>query len=145
VLIPKKQFGAPASTIVACDVGESSMDTARSERWYWKALRRLVCGPCCDPEQVPLVGADDVVLVQADVTNMQSLEFRLSPDQKWAALMSGFTATFAKLEKSGWATPADVAQAKSIVDAYAEIVKTSVTPGELATRTQSLLTSSRLY
>lgn len=144
--VVKRELGAPPASIVALDVGEASMDSERREHWFWRTVRRIVCGPCCDPEpSAPVDAAGGVVLVTPAVSNMESLEFKLSPDQKWQALMSGFTAAASALEKTGRADPASAANVRSVVAAYRELSQKASRPGEIAAGVQAILKSHGLY
>lgn len=142
--VVKEQLGGAHGSIVAIDVGEGTQEALSREHWFFKALRRLVCGPCCDPDPNDPVDSDGVLVITPDASAVQSLEFKLSPDQKWQALMSGFIATVNSLAATGWIDPQFVAQGRSIVETFHNIERTSTQPGQLAAGIQALFTKKGL-
>ncbi|HEY9868266.1 MAG TPA: hypothetical protein V6D08_03805, partial [Candidatus Obscuribacterales bacterium] len=120
-------------------------EDARREPFLVRLLRSVVCGPCCDPDDDRPVDTDGVILVRPDVTGVQSLEFKLSRDQKWQALMTGFSAAVGAIGASGLVAPEKLAEARAIVGEFDAINKASHKPGELAGKVEALLASRGLY
>lgn len=97
-----RNFAVKPGQILACDVGvrdRGGMSEFMSDFW------RLFCGKNCVwpvDEQDPSVWASQgSLLVSPRVDNFASLQFSLSVEQKWSAVMSGFGATITALWKRG--------------------------------------------
>lgn len=145
VRVAKEQLGARPGNIVAIDVGEGTAEAQAREHWFFRGLRRLVCGSCCEPDEGPAVDTDGVVLITPDASAVQSLEFKLTPDQKWQTLMAGFVAAVENLSGTGWISPDRIAHGREIVEAFRAIERNSKKPGELAEATSALLTKRGLF
>jgi len=143
--VVKHQLGGVPGSIVAVDVGEGATEDKKNEPFLLGLLRRIVCGPCCDPEADPPLDSDGVFLVHPDVTGVQSLEFKLTRDQKWQAFMTGFVATVGAMSASGLVAPDKLAAAQSIVAEFKVISNTSTKPNELANKVEAMLSSRGLY
>jgi hypothetical protein len=143
--VVKRQLGGRHGHIVAVDVGEGATEDARRQPFLIRLLRRIVCGPCCDPDDDKPVDTDGVILVRPDVTGVQSLEFKLSRDQKWQALMTGFSAAVAAIGAAGLAAPEKLADARALLAEFDAINRGSNKPGELAAKVEALLASRGLY
>lgn len=145
VVVARDQLGAAPETIVACDVGEGAVEAMRREHWLFKAVRRVACGPCCDPEEGPPVDTSGgVTLVTPSVTKVEALEFALSPDQKWESVMAGFSATARSLQKSGLVAQANLVKALAVAREFDFIQQAAVEPGELAGAVRTLLGNAGL-
>lgn len=144
-LLAKRHLNAQPGGIVACDVGEEDASPGNREHWFWRALRWVVCGSCCDPEPALPTEAAGVVLVEPPPAKIQTLDLRLSPDQKWEVIMSGFVAAVKELAKHGLLTGQRLTDAERIVVEYQLIQSSIVSTGELAARTQALMSGARLY
>jgi predicted acylesterase/phospholipase RssA len=143
--IAKQYAGAKPGAIIACDVSEEDLTTANREHFFWRALRRVVCGDCCDPEPFEATHADGVLVIEPPPAKIQTLDFRLTPDQKWREIMAGFATAVARFAEKGLLGGAKLSQAQEIAAAYALIEASAVKPGELALRTEELLASHSLY
>lgn len=143
--VVKRQLGGRHGRIVAVDVGEGATEDARREPFLVRLLRRIACGPCCDPDSDRPVDTDGVILVRPDVIGVQSLEFKLSRDQKWQALMTGFSAAVGAMGASELVAPEKLAYASAIAAEFGAINQASHKPGELAGKAEALLASCGLY
>jgi predicted acylesterase/phospholipase RssA len=141
----KRHFGARPENIVAVDVGLDPVENTWLVRLLRKFYWRLVCGRHCPVEGKTPTGASGTILIQPDVTSVGSLEFSPSPDEKFEALMAGFTAALPPLEKAGLLTGAKAEQGRLISREFAEIKRSARRPGELAERTAALLAAHGLY
>ena len=152
VSVPERFFGAKPNQIVVCDVGES--DGSRTPKktksmifWRW------VCGKLCIPEfyPEPLDEKDGYIICEPTITNFRSLQFTLSRDQKWQAVMSGYMGAAVALEKAGLLNGQALVQAREITAKFEAIVcdcearKKKTPAGELTTRTEELLRAYGLW
>lgn len=144
VRVPKRHFGARSTQVVGLDVGD---DTTKQTRWVrrgWKVL----CGSNCIPEEVDgdnPAGSDGVLLIKPAPMSFRSLQFTLSADQKWQAVMSGFLGAVPKLESAGLLSGPALEKALAIARSFDDIQRTSENEGELASRTEALLSGHGLY
>lgn len=133
----RDQLGAPANTIVACDVGEGSAEELAREHWLMRAVRSVVC--CAPDADVPVDTTGGVTLVVPRVTKVQSLEFTLSADQKWEAMMAGFSAAVASFRQSGLVSPAKLKRAEELAGEFEFVQQVATEPGELTASVQTML------
>jgi predicted acylesterase/phospholipase RssA len=152
VSVPERFFGAKPNQIIVCDVGESD-GTRENKKTKSMIFWRWVCGKLCIPEfyPEPLDEKDGYIICEPTVTNFKSLQFTLTRDQKWQAVMSGYMGAVSALEKAKLLTGDALASAKQVGAKFKEIVadcekrKKSVKEGELSQRTEELLKSFGLY
>jgi hypothetical protein len=138
----KRHFGAKPEDIIACDVGEDESKQSRRTRRAWKIL----CGSnCLPPKEKCPPQAEGVTVITPTVTSFRSLQFTLTLDQKWEAVMSGFAGALPALEKAGLLTGDALKRATAIVQAFEAIRVTAVNPGELASATENLFSVHGLY
>lgn len=97
-----RDMGAAPNHVIACDVGDregGGMSEFVNDFW------RFFCGRNCvwpDDERDPAVWAAQGSLVVAPKVNkFGSLQFTLTADQKWDAVMTGFAETITSLWKAG--------------------------------------------
>lgn len=143
VRVPKRHFSARPESIVAVDVGEDSSRQSRWMRLGWKIL----CGADClpPPDGDFPIGSEGAVVIKPEPMKFRSLQFTLTSDQKWQAVMSGFLAATRSLEASGLLTGPSLDQALAVARSFGEIQRTSSGAGELAFRSEALLASHGLY
>lgn len=110
-------FQARPNRIVACDVGD------RETGWWPKFVNnfwRVFCGQHCvwpHDEKVPaLWEAEGSMLVSPAVNQFPSLQFTLSAEQKWGAVIAGYTAAVAELWKAGLITNEQLAEMAAIAN-----------------------------
>jgi len=137
----KRHFKTKPEAIVACDVGEDESKGARRRRMILKLLH------LDEWQAAPATPVDfsGTVVIKPTVTNFRSLQFTLSLDQKWQAVMSGFMGAVPALENAGLLTAERLDKAKSMVAAFQEIQRSAVAEGELAARTVELIKLHELY
>jgi predicted acylesterase/phospholipase RssA len=143
--VAKKVMGAEKGTIVACDVGEDSIEAERREHIFFRTLRKLVCGPCCDPEPFQPADNDGVVLVRPPLDGVEALEFTYTADEKWQAVMSGFKDAVSEMRKAGVLTGDRLEQALGILTSFETIRSSQRKLGDLASQTADLLAKHGLY
>lgn len=142
VRVPKKHYAAVPADIVACDVGDDNTKSSAWSRWFWKVL----CGEECLPKEIPQpVDAHDVVLLRPSAMNFRSLQFTLSEDQKWEAVMSGFTGAIPTLKSAGLITGARLEAAERITAKFAELRNAATADGDIAAGVEKLLVGEGLY
>jgi predicted acylesterase/phospholipase RssA len=99
--VPMRHFNANPADIIACDVGDEHHKFAAAFRWFWSIL----CGGhCVDHEGPKTPIPPEVLMMEANVWSVRSLQFKLSMDQKWQAVMSGFQEGVIKLSRAGLLT-----------------------------------------
>jgi predicted acylesterase/phospholipase RssA len=143
VRVPKRHFGARSESILALDVGEDNTRQSRWVRMGWKILCGGNCVPQVDGDNP--AGSEGVVLIKPAPMEFRSLQFTLSSDQKWQAVMSGFLGAIQKLEAAGLLTGLNLEKALVVARAFDEIQRTSTNEGELASRTEAMLAGHGLY
>lgn len=152
VSVPERFFGARPDQIIVCDVGEGdgSRHTKKTTSMiFW----RWFCGKLCIPEfyPEPLDEKDGYIICEPTVTNFKSLQFTLTRDQKWQAVMSGYMGAVIALEKAKLLTGDALVAAKQICAKFEVIVtdcearKKTIKAGELTARTEELLKSFGLW
>ncbi|MBU6451874.1 MAG: hypothetical protein KGS72_08870 [Cyanobacteria bacterium REEB67] len=152
VSVPERFYGAKPEQIIVCDVGES--DGSRTikpskAKLFW----RWFCGKLCVPEYYPppLDEKDGYIICEPTVTNFKSLQFTLTRDQKWQAVMSGYMGAAAALERAHLLSGDALVASREICAKFQDIVadcearKKSVKAGELTERTEALLSSYGLW
>jgi len=152
VSVPERFFGAKPNQIIVCDVGESD-GSRQSKPSKAKIFWRWFCGKLCIPEfyPAPLNEADGYILCEPTVTNFPSLQFTLTRDQKWQAVMSGYMGAVIALEKAKLLSGEALVAAKQICAEFEEIVadceasKKTVKEGVLTERTETLLKRFGLF
>jgi len=152
VSIPEKFYGAQPQNIIVCDVGDGGHD-AKSVRKNKRQLTlwRWICGKLCVPdfEPEPLDTDKGYVVILPTITNFSSLQFTLTRDQKWQAVMSGFMGGIAPLAKAGLLRGDALVRAELVAEAFKAIVtncETTKAPvGLLATLTEALLQENGLW
>jgi len=152
VSIPEKFYGAQPQNIIVCDVGDGAHDEKSRRRENRKmTLWRWVCGKLCVPgfEPEPLDTDKGYILILPTITNFSSLQFTLTRDQKWQAVMSGYMGSVPALEKAGLLTGAALEQAKKVTADFNAIVADCVSSkspvGVLTSRTEALLQENGLW
>lgn len=143
--IAKDYLDAASGGIIACDVGEEDATAASREHLFFRVLRRLLCGECCDPVPFEPTHSDGVVLIQPPPAAIATLDLKLSADQKWRVIMSGFVSAVSKLTEKGLLAGNALVSAQQISITYENIERTAKAPGELAERTQLLVAAFGLF
>lgn len=144
--VPLRIFGAKHRDIVASDVGDDNHRTSRrlSRVWRW------MCGDQCLPDRdadLPTFvrNGDPVIHIDMDIDHIRTLDFDLTLDQKWKAVMEAFSKATAVLTREGLLKGDKLKQASAIVRKYTkEILAKELPEGELAKRTQALMSSHGL-
>ena len=150
--VPEKFFGATPDKIIVCDVGDGG-NNPHGERKAKRAttLWRLICGKLCVPEfdPEPLDPEKGYVIVEPTITNFGSLQFTLTRDQKWEAVMSGFMGAVAPFAAAGLLSGAGLALAQQVTSEFnllvAECRQNKSKEGVLAEKTEALLKSHGLW
>lgn len=144
--VPEKFFGARPDQIIVCDVGDGGNDP-HGDRKAKRATKlwRIVCGKLCVPEYdpEPLDPAKGYVIVEPTITNFGSLQFTLTRDQKWQAVMSGFMGGVEPFARAGLLSGARLDLARKITAEFNELVAdcqaTRAKEGVLSSRTEEML------
>lgn len=114
--IVRQHFQAPASKIVACDVSGGMTRQRRA----WFALGRLISGRIS--QRLQIQSRVDEIFIAPRVDHLgDSLEFRLTREQKEAAVLAGFTAAAERLAKSGLLTGDRLTQCREASRSYSDL------------------------
>lgn len=142
--IPIRFFGARRDQIVAMDVGEDESKASKRVHRIW----RIICGGECVPNnQEPLTEEGGLIVITPTVTNFRSLQFTLTRDQKWQAVMSGFMGALPALKSAGVLTGAGLEAANEIQARFQAIqfVCEGAEEGVLSEMTEELMAKHNLY
>lgn len=95
-----RHYKTHARDIIACDVGDRESTAGGFVNAFW----RIFCGNSCvwpadEPHPDIFVEQGSIVAYPA-VNSFGSLQFKLSEEQKWDAVRSGFAATITELWKA---------------------------------------------
>ncbi len=90
-----RHFQQEDALIIAIDLGE---DPIKRAPWL-RALWTLFCGGRCEAgiDAVHPEERDGLILIKPEIEGFHALQFSLNRDQKWHAVISGFTAAAKKL------------------------------------------------
>jgi len=141
--VPLRLFGAKHREIVACDVGDdrTRMSLRIARLWRW------MCGDNCIPDvddDLPtfIRNGDPVIHVDMDILFFKTLEFDLTQDQKWKAVMEAFCQATAIFTREGLLKGDKLKAASTIARRYTKEILTKELPeGELSKRVQALMSS----
>ncbi|MBX9690476.1 MAG: patatin-like phospholipase family protein [Candidatus Obscuribacterales bacterium] len=96
-----RDMGAKPSQILACDVGDREGGLSEFVNNFW----RFFCGRDCvwpEDERDPAIWeAQGSTVVMPKINKFASLQFTLSSEQKWGAVMAGYADTITMLWKRG--------------------------------------------
>lgn len=96
-----RDMGAKPHQVVACDVGDRQGGMSEFVNNFW----RFFCGRNCvwpeDERDPAIFAAQGSMVVTPQVNKFASLQFTLTPEQKWGAVMAGFAETVTSLWKAG--------------------------------------------
>ena len=97
-----RHYGYPQSTVVAFDVGEDAIKSARWFRLWWQLSCGSgddTCGPFAGTHPDEKQGR--IVINPPPIRGYHALKFNLNRNQKWIAIITGFLATVDRLLKAG--------------------------------------------
>ncbi len=141
----KRHFDANPEDILVLDMWDSSTNSSWFEGIFWKSIWFLFCGGSCPQGGRFPSNFEGVMLVQPQVDSRITLQFAATADEKWPAIMAGFESTAKVLEANGLLAGEKLAHANAIMETFTEIKKTAKLKGELAARTQEMLTEYHLW
>ncbi len=144
--VPLRIYGAKHRDIVACDVGDDNNRTSRRLSRFWRWMCGDQCLPDLDADLPAFVrNGDPVIHVDMDIDYFRTLDFDLTADQKWKAVMEAFGQSVAVFTREGLLKGDKLKTASSIVRKYTkEIFEKDLPEGELAKRTHALMSSHGL-
>ncbi len=129
-------FGASTNDVVAVDLARYAK---RRDRLFM-LIGRLISGTIGQRrrrEEEDLIDAG--LVVRPEVNGFQSLDFSLTREQKQEAVLSGFRATVASLEKSGILAGEKLAQARLACQSFSAFEQLCLSPAEEHPQKRSLL------
>lgn len=94
----QRHFGADPNEIVALDVGDEPSRWSTLVTWFWK----LVCGGhCVPPDNTVNFTGSGVLMMEPHVTSVRSLQFTLTTEDKWEAVLAGFQEAVGEMAAAG--------------------------------------------
>jgi predicted acylesterase/phospholipase RssA len=142
--IPMRFYGATHPSTIACEVGDDGGQTAKHVLKIWQIL----CGKNCIPhfDTKDLTEEHGMIVVKPDMKHFRSLQFNLSRDQKWLAVMTAYVATVASLKKAGLIPEDKLAQMEQICANWHEIEAVGkYADGLITLLVEDLLAKNGLY
>jgi len=144
ISVPTRLYGAKRQNIIVCDVGDDVNQTSERIARIWK----FVCGPECVPEiaEPDFFSNGRVILIRPKITGFRSLQFKLTSDLKWSAVMAGYVAAIPELAAGNAIGGEALGVARDITNAYKKIFDESKAKpqGYLTTETEKLLSAHGL-
>jgi predicted acylesterase/phospholipase RssA len=142
--VPMRLYGAQPRDIIACDVGDENSKHSQRVTQLWK----MVCGEDCVPAvDDPIYNkSHGLTWIEPKITSVRSLQFNLTRDQKWEAVMAGFVASVPELALSGILTGERLAGAQALVEEYeAALLQTETGKvGDLTKLVEAMLSKTGL-
>ncbi|RTL43065.1 MAG: hypothetical protein EKK48_09185 [Candidatus Melainabacteria bacterium] len=99
IALPIEHMSALPENIIGVDAGDDDSKWSQRLTRLWG----LLCGGNCVPhiEEKVLTEDDVAVLIKPDLGFFRSLQFTLTRDQKWRAVMAGYVAAVQQLARAG--------------------------------------------
>lgn len=142
--VPSRLYSAKRSDIIVCDVGDDTSKTSQRVTRLWK----MICGEECVPEinEPDFSNEKNMIVISPHITGFRSLQFTLSRDLKWRAVMAGFVDSMPELAAAGLLTGDRLAEAQEISKIYAGYLAEADTKpkGWLTGKVEGLLSSRGL-
>jgi hypothetical protein len=135
-----RHFGAERSKVVAFDIAEEAI---KSKRWL-RLLWQIGCmGACPSFAGMHLRADDGYVLIQPHITGFHGLQFKLTKELKWNAVITGFSATVETLLREGLVPVANLDAVTKLEHAINE-TRTFAEGAEFVREIEELLTQRDL-
>jgi predicted acylesterase/phospholipase RssA len=142
--MPIRHYGATHPTTIACEVGDDGTTMSGKVVKLWK----LICGQDCVPswkDQV-LTEQHGMIVVKPNMKHFPSLQFTLTRDQKWMAVMTSYMSAVEALKRAGLAHGEKLAQMEEICATYRDIEHLGKhSEGLLSMCTEDLLSKHGLW
>lgn len=142
--IPARYYGATHPNTIACEVGDDGNNTGKHVLKLWK----LLCGQNCVPDWEPkeLTTEHGMIVIKPNMTHFRSLQFNLTRDQKWMAVMTSYMSTVEALKNAGLIEGEKLAVMEEICATYRDIEALGRhTDGLLTMLTEDLLSRHGLF
>lgn len=143
VNIPLRYYGATHPSTIACEVGNDSRSAS-----HMLNLWKLFCGQNCVPawETEDLTSEHGMIVIEPNMMHFKSLQFTLTRDQKWMAVMTSYMASVEALKGAGLISAEKLPLMEEICATYRDIEKLGKTSdGLLSLLTEDLLTRHGLF
>lgn len=140
--VVKRHFGASADRIVAVDVGEESIKKSRILRLLWKIFSG---GHCAEIDGKHPEEKDGLIVIEPNVTGFHALSFALSRDDKWRAVIAGFTAAVMRLAAAGMISEDRDPATFELLRSLESIQSRSLPRGRLALAVEDCLREKGLF
>lgn len=145
IVLPVKYKGAQPESLIVVDAGDDL------NKWSLRLTRLwgLLCGGNCIPyvEENVVTENDVGILVKPDLGFFRSLQFTLTRDQKWRAVMAGYVDTVKQLRAQDVIRGEILTKMEIIVAAYERIESMCKfsEEGVLARLTEQLMVEHKLF
>ncbi len=113
--IPGVIYGADRGIVIALNVGDDTGPTLNRLRQAWRRIYRVRKVTPTGPRE------DGVILVEAPVTHIRSLQFDLNCNQKWQAIMIGYESAFHALLEAGFISQSDASVVRAVLSEFRAI------------------------
>jgi predicted acylesterase/phospholipase RssA len=123
-----RHYGHPQSTVVAFDVGEDAIKSARWFRLWWQLSCGSgddTCGPFAGTH--PDENQGRIVINPPPIRGYHALKFNLNRNQKWIAIITGFLATVDRLGQAGLIDARQQVQLYEQYEACGKLLKSRLT------------------
>lgn len=137
--VPIKLYGAKRTDVIVCDVGDDNSTTSQRITKIWT----MICGEDCVPavNEPQFHKEPGLIIVQPTLSGFRSLQFSLTADIKWRAIMSGYRDTIPELAAAGILTGDKLLKAQEVCTEYAAVLEGHqlLPKGELSRQVEALL------
>jgi hypothetical protein len=142
VEVVPRHFGHSLSQVIAFDVEEDDIKNSRWLRFLWN----IFCGgDCGNFDGKHPVEKDGLIVINPEISGFHALQFNLSRDVKWRAVLDGFKATVSRLATSGLVEADKLASAIELARKLEEIERSAKKRGSLAAGIELILRSQGLF
>lgn len=141
VEVVNRHFKDDFAKAVAFDLGDEPI----KNWWLLRTLWKIFCGGKCDsfegksPDEK--LGA---IVIKPEITGFHALKFKLNINDKWCAIIGGFTAALHRMEQAGLCNKTDHADAFEL-DSQLKNILANEPKSLVASKVESLLSSKGLF
>ncbi len=141
VEVVNRHFKEDFSKAVAFDVGEEQI----KNWWVLRTLWKIFCNGKCDsfdgkrPDEK--LGA---IVIRPEINGFHALKFKLDINDKWRAILAGFTAALHRMEQAGLCSKVDHADAFEL-DVQLKDILANTPKSQIASKVETLLSSKGLF
>jgi hypothetical protein len=128
---------------IGIDIGPEPMKQRRWLRFLWNVF----CGGTCDTniDAVHLTEREGLIIVNPQIKGFHGLEFKLTRDQKWHAVIAGFTAAADAICKNELVSLQYRERLQNFSQRLAEINSSAFKINEFSSRVEEFLCANDLF